>query len=102
MSSGSFPGVKRPRRGVNHPSLSTAEVKEKVELYLYFPLPPAFMECYRANFTFFAQLLPINKATLNLRITALGLKHTYEQAGKPHILALTNPEDFAVLGCYVA
>ena len=35
MSIGSFPGVKRPRRGVNHPSPSTAKVKEKVELYLY-------------------------------------------------------------------
>jgi hypothetical protein len=32
---GSFPGVKRPGRGVNHPPPSKAEVKEKVELYLY-------------------------------------------------------------------
>ena len=29
-----LPGVKRPGRGVNHPS-SSGEVKEKVELYLY-------------------------------------------------------------------
>ena len=29
----SFPGVKRPGRGVNHPP-SNAEVKERVELYL--------------------------------------------------------------------
>ena len=34
----SFPGVKRPGRGVNHPLPSVAEVKERVELYLYFPL----------------------------------------------------------------
>jgi hypothetical protein len=26
----SFPGVKRPRRGVNHPPLSSTEVKERV------------------------------------------------------------------------
>jgi hypothetical protein len=33
----SFPGVKRPGRGVKHPPLSTAEVQERVELYLYCP-----------------------------------------------------------------
>jgi hypothetical protein len=30
-----FSGVKRLGRGVNHPPLSDAEVKERVELYLY-------------------------------------------------------------------
>ena len=29
---GSFPGVKRPGRGVDHPTPSSAEVKERVEL----------------------------------------------------------------------
>jgi hypothetical protein len=33
----SFPGVKRPGRGVDHPPLSSAEVKERLELYLLFP-----------------------------------------------------------------
>ena len=33
----SFQAVKRPGRGVDHPSPSSAEVKESVELYLYFP-----------------------------------------------------------------
>jgi hypothetical protein len=37
---GSFPGVKRPGRGVGHPSTSSAGVKVKVELYLYFPSGP--------------------------------------------------------------
>jgi hypothetical protein len=32
---GSFPGVKRPGRGVDHPPPSSAEVKETAELYLY-------------------------------------------------------------------
>jgi hypothetical protein len=35
---GSFPGVKQPELGVNYPSQSSAEVKERVEvetLYLY-------------------------------------------------------------------
>ena len=35
MDTGSFPGVKRPGRGVNHPTPSRAEVKEREELYLY-------------------------------------------------------------------
>jgi hypothetical protein len=34
----SFPGVKRPGRGVDHPQTSSAEVKESVELYLTPPL----------------------------------------------------------------
>jgi hypothetical protein len=35
MGTGSFQGVKRPGRGANHPPLFSAEVKERVELYLY-------------------------------------------------------------------
>jgi hypothetical protein len=37
MGTGSFQGagVKRPGRGVDHPPPSNAEVKERVELYLY-------------------------------------------------------------------
>jgi len=37
MGTVSFPGVKRPGRGVDHPPPSSAEVKERVELYLYSP-----------------------------------------------------------------
>jgi hypothetical protein len=37
MGTGSFLGVKRPGHGVDHPPPSRAEVKERVELYLYFP-----------------------------------------------------------------
>jgi hypothetical protein len=35
-----FPGVKRPGRDVNHPLPSSAEVKERVQLYLYSPSGP--------------------------------------------------------------
>jgi hypothetical protein len=35
-------GVKRPGRGVNHPPPSSAEVKERVELYLYSPSGPSW------------------------------------------------------------
>jgi hypothetical protein len=51
MGTGSLPGVKRPGRGVDHPPPSIAEVKERVELYLYSPLW-ACMAFSRVNFTF--------------------------------------------------
>ena len=38
MGTGSFPGVKRPGRGVDHPSTSSAEVEGGVELYFCNPL----------------------------------------------------------------
>jgi hypothetical protein len=47
----SFPGVKRPERGVDNPPSSCAEVKERVELYLY-SSTWAFVACSRVNFTF--------------------------------------------------
>jgi hypothetical protein len=50
MPTGSFPGVKRPGRGVDHPPTSSAEAKEIVELYCT-PLW-AFVACHRVNFTF--------------------------------------------------
>jgi hypothetical protein len=37
---GLFPGSKRPGHGVDHPSPSSAEVKERVNLYLYSPSGP--------------------------------------------------------------
>jgi hypothetical protein len=38
----SFPGVKPPGRGVDHPPPSNAEVKEIVDLYLYSPFRPSW------------------------------------------------------------
>jgi hypothetical protein len=42
IGAGSFPGVKRPGRGVDHQLSSNAEVKERVELYLYSPCDPSW------------------------------------------------------------
>jgi len=51
MGTGSFPEVKQPGRGDDYPPLPNAEVKERVELYLYSPLW-AFVACSRMTFTF--------------------------------------------------
>jgi len=40
MRAGSFLRVKRPGHGVDHSPPSSAEVKERVELYLYSPSGP--------------------------------------------------------------
>ena len=42
MGTSSFLGVKRPGRGVDHPPPSRAEVKERVEVYLYSPSGPSW------------------------------------------------------------
>ena len=43
MDTGSFPGVKRPGRGVDHPPPPSAEVNERVELYIYSPSGPSWL-----------------------------------------------------------
>jgi hypothetical protein len=42
MDTGSFPGVKRPGRGADHPTPPSAEGKERVKLYLYSPCGPSW------------------------------------------------------------
>jgi len=42
MGTGSFPGVKRVGCGDDHPHISSAEVKERVGLYLYSPYMPSW------------------------------------------------------------
>jgi hypothetical protein len=46
---GLFSRVKRPGRDVVHPPPYSAEIKEKVKLYLYPPV--GLVTCYRANCT---------------------------------------------------
>jgi len=48
MGTGCLPGVKRPGRGGDHPPPSSAEVKERVELYLYSPFGPSWPVLGRA------------------------------------------------------
>ena len=42
MGTGSFPGIKRPGHVVDHPPPPSAEVKERVGLYLYLPPGPSW------------------------------------------------------------
>ena len=42
MGTGSFPGVKRPGRGIDHPPPPSAKVKGRGELYLYSPFGPSW------------------------------------------------------------
>jgi hypothetical protein len=42
MGDGSFPGVKQPGHGINHPPAYGTWVTERAELYLYFPSFPAW------------------------------------------------------------
>ena len=42
MGTGSFPGVKRPGRGVDHPPPSNTEVEGRVELYICSPSGPSW------------------------------------------------------------
>jgi len=65
MGTGSLPGAKRPGRGVDYPPPSGAEVKERVELYLYsnsgpswpvlwwpLPLPLPFIQTFEQRMSF--------------------------------------------------
>jgi hypothetical protein len=73
----SFPGIKRPRGVVNHPPPASAEVKEKVELYLYSPW--VFVVCSRVNFTFLPFSLETSSWVEKCRKNRIGVKrlHTF-------------------------
>jgi hypothetical protein len=53
----SFSEVKRTGRGVNHPLLSRAKIKERVELYLHSPSVPS-LQSYKVKFTFISKHSP--------------------------------------------
>ena len=67
----SFPGVKRPEFGVNHPPAPSAEVKERVELYFY--------SAYVPSWPVLGRLLPVPiylemcQLNLNNLVTCVGL-----------------------------
>ena len=63
----SFPGVKRPGRGVDHPFPSRVEVKERVDLYIYSPSGPSW-PVSRVNFVHpVVQRYNLNEPQLHLQ-----------------------------------
>jgi hypothetical protein len=55
MENGSFPGVKQPDHGINHPPPSVPRLRKE---YSYTSLPlRAFMACSKVNFTFITKNL---------------------------------------------
>ena len=64
MGTGLF-RIKRPGRGVEHPPTSCAEVKERVELYLYSPSGPSWPVIGRAlHLTYYSCLAYDTHCTL--------------------------------------
>ena len=59
MGTGSFLGAKRPGRGVDHAPTSSAEVKERLELYLYSPFGLSLLVIGQTLFEFYQQLKQI-------------------------------------------
>jgi hypothetical protein len=63
---GFFPGVKRPGRGVDHRPPSSAEVKERVQLYLYSPSGPSW-PVLGWTLPFLYQIISISEVRMQLK-----------------------------------
>ena len=57
MDTGSFPAVKRPGRGADHPPLPKRRGHERVELYLYSPCGPSWPVLGRTLFYMYIHIL---------------------------------------------
>jgi hypothetical protein len=80
MGTGSFPGVKRPGRGVDHPPQSSAEVKERVELY---PAPPLDLRgLFYGKFYFTILILYRSKKWSVLWYVTVQVKNVCEELAK--------------------
>jgi len=91
MGTGTFPGVKRPGRGVDHPLPSSAEVKERVKLYLYSPtgrLWPVLGRTLLLPFTFSVKMWVSSRLECRHTRTAL-----YHPCSRPAcmLLLITSP-----------
>jgi hypothetical protein len=79
--------VKRPGRGVDHPPPSSAEVKERVELYLYSPSGPSWPVLgWTFTFTLRVVLIRITYSVriLNFSFTAFSV-NSRDNKGPPNL-----------------
>ena len=76
---GSFQGVKRPRRGVVHPPPSSAEAKERVELYLCSLSGPSWLVLGSYLFKLFFQI------SASSGLSFRGSDHLYLQSVRTRI-----------------
>jgi hypothetical protein len=53
MGTGSFLGIKRPGRGIDHPPPPSSEVKERVELYISYTPSGSSWPVLRMDFTIY-------------------------------------------------
>jgi len=80
MGTGSFSGVNRPERGVDHPPPPSTEVKERVDLYLYSPSGPSW-PVIGLTFTFTVYnrfMQPLYKVSYSLLNLLFGAIHCDE------------------------
>jgi hypothetical protein len=94
MGTGSFPGLKRPERGVDHPPPPTPRLKKKYSC----PLLPlwAFVACSRVNFTFTLPYFLIQVDHIEMYWYAADFPHSRRQnRGIYHIVgrAFLSPAD---------
>ena len=73
MGTGVFPGIKRPGRRFDHSPASSAEVKERVQLYLYSPLW-TFVARSMVTFTFTLRAVNIKQVLIACDVTDCGLR----------------------------
>jgi len=72
MGIGTFPGIKRLRRSVDHPPPTSAEVVERVELYLHSPSGPSWSVLRRTLLYLYLQLrLEIYRTNIPYKIVIL-------------------------------
>jgi hypothetical protein len=78
LGTGSFPGVKRPGHGVEHPPQSSAEVKERVELY-FSPFGPSWPVLgWNYKYHNFSKNLRSHLEILHVRSVAWSKLHTVD------------------------
>ena len=81
MGTGSFPWVKRPTRGVDHPPPSSAEVEGRVELSLYSSSGPSWPVIGRTfTFTFNHNSCTSQSSSIPKRMTYINTRRSYRKS----------------------